>query len=676
MGEIYPGFGSNKDGGKKSSAPKVPPILSGVGKNISKLAIEGKLDPVVGRSSEISRMVQVLGRRRKNNPVLVGEPGVGKTAIVEGLASMIHEGRVPMSLQGKTIYSLEMSNLVAGTKYRGQFEEKMKALIEEIAEHDDIIVFIDELHTLVGAGSTSGSLDASNIFKPALARGEIRCIGATTFDEWRENIEKDGALSRRFQKIVINPASVEETGVILRNIRQKYEEHHAVSYSDEIIDLMIKLADRYISHRFFPDKAVDIMDEVGSYKNLLQTETPESITKLEESLKCKKEEKVEAVKKQDYELAARLRDECLNLATAIQSEHELWKQNKILNKNEIKHEDVLKVISELTQVPLENLSTKENATLLKLSDRLKSRVIGQPVACERIATTVQRNRVGIRKKDRTNGNFIFLGPTGTGKTFLAKRLAKEVYGSEDAMIRIDMSEFMERHTVSKLIGAPPGYVGFETGGKLTEQVKQKPHSLVLFDEVEKAHPDVFNVMLQILDEGFITDSLGRKIDFRNCMIIMTSNSGARNLNDFGTGIGFSTKSESQVKHLEKETLMRELKKQFSPEFLNRIDDIIVFNKLTSEDALQILDLEYKKLAESLDEMGEYKLNMTKVAKEVVVSNGFDDKYGARGLSRALEVMVENVVAEKILLGEIKKGETICVKGSKAKNTIIVSGKKD
>ena len=513
MGEIYPEDNSENKYNENHNIKKPSlQVLDSYGTNITKLAIEGRLDPVVGREEEILRVIQILGRRRKNNPVLVGEPGVGKTAIVEGLAMKMIEGNVPASLQGKIIYTLELGTIVAGTKYRGQFEERMKAIVDELIANPHVIIFIDELHTLVGAGGTSGSLDASNMIKPALARGEVRCIGATTFDEFRENIEKDGALDRRFQKVIIEPASTEETNIILTNIKHKYESFHNVIYSTEIISLIVKLADQYIMERFLPDKAVDILDEVGSFKHLSNMKVPKKIKALEEKLHKKEEDKNNAVERQDYEAAARERDSCIQLKNQIQKEYAIWKNEISQNKLEILTDDVLSVVSKSTGIPLEKINDKENKNLIGLNTHLSSRVIGQKEAIDKISITIQRNRVGIRKRDRTVGNFIFLGPTGVGKTQLAKEIANYMYASEDNLIRIDMSEYMEAHSVSKLIGAPPGYVGYESGGFLTEQVKRKPHSVVLFDEVEKAHPEIFNVLLQMLDDGFLTDSLGRTIE--------------------------------------------------------------------------------------------------------------------------------------------------------------------
>lgn len=675
MGEIYPEEEAQQQ--RKPRFKKSTLVLDTYGINLSKLAIEGKLDPVIGRTDEILRVIQILGRRRKNNPVLVGEPGVGKTAIVEGLALKMVEGNVPISLQGKVIYTLELSTIVAGTKYRGQFEERMKSIVDELILNPHIIVFIDELHTLVGAGGSTGSLDASNIIKPALARGEIRCIGATTFDEFRENIEKDGALDRRFQKVVIDPPSLEETIEILSMIRHKYEEHHSVSYSDEVIDLIVKLADRYIMDRFFPDKAVDILDEVGSYKHLTNMKIPQKIKVLEEKLVQKENAKRKAVSRQLYEVAAKERDTCLILKERIKSDLAIWKEQMAVNQLEITEDDVLRVVAKATGVPIEKISDKENKNLLGLNKHLSSRVIGQEEAVNKIAVTVQRNRVGIRKRNRTMGNFIFLGPTGVGKTQLAKELTEYLFNSEDSMIRIDMSEYMEPHSISKLIGAPPGYVGFEGGGFLTEQVKRKPHSVILFDEVEKAHPEVFNVLLQMLDDGQLTDSSGRTVDFRNCLVILTSNTGSRKLEDFGQGIGFesSTKMVDQAEE-EKSILRKALKGKFSPEFLNRIDEIVVFNRLTEDNVMAILTKECKELALNLVEVGNYIFKISKGAKEIILTQGYDPKYGARPLRRTLERLIENKISELILKGDLKEGGTINVKSAKGELIIDVTNIKE
>jgi len=667
MGEIYPEDSPKEgQGSRKFKKTNSLTILESYGTNITQLAIDKKLDPVIGREDEIRRTVQILGRRRKNNPVLVGEPGVGKTAIVEGLASRIVEGNVPITLQGKIIYTLELSTIVAGTKYRGQFEERMKAIVDELTENPHVIIFIDELHTIMGAGGSTGSLDASNIIKPALARGEIRCIGATTFDEFRESIEEDGALNRRFQKVVVEPPSLEETVEILSHLRHRYSDYHNVNYSDEIIELIVKVADQYMMDRFFPDKAVDILDEVGSYKHIKHVKIPQRIKKMEDKFNQLESEKKTAVKSQEYETAAKLRDDCLKVKSRINNEYKKWKSELSQVKMDITDDDILHVVSKATGVPIEKITDKENKNLLGINKHLSSKVIGQEEAINKISMTIQRNRVGIRKRDRTMGNFIFLGPTGVGKTQLAKELSSYMFDSGEDLIRIDMSEYMEAHSVSKLIGAPPGYIGHEGGGFLTEQVKRKPHSVILFDEIEKAHPEVFNVLLQMLDDGFLTDSLGRTIDFRNCLVILTSNTGSRKVQDFGTGIGFATKTVAQEHEEEKSIINKALKSKFSPEFLNRIDDIIIFNSLTKDVVMSILDKECKELFENLKDVGNYTMKISKGAKDIILEQGYDPKYGARPLRRSLERLIENPIAEMILKDEISEGDVIRISTTKGK----------
>ena len=658
MGEIYPDEENIKREPGKIKKNKSLTILDTYGTNLSELAANDKLDPVIGREDEILRVIQILGRRRKNNPVLVGEPGVGKTAIIEGLATRIAEGNVPVTLQGKIIYTLELSTIVAGTKYRGQFEERMKAIVDELIENPHVIIFIDELHTIMGAGGSTGSLDASNIIKPALARGEIRCIGATTFDEFRESIESDGALDRRFQKVIIEPPSLEETIEILSHLRHKYSEFHNVNYSDEIIQMIVKVADQYMMDRYFPDKAVDILDEVGSYKHLKHIKIPKKIKSLESKLIEKEKEKKGAVKSQSYEVAAKMRDECLAIKNKIESEYKSWKSELSEVRMEITEDDILYVISKATNIPVEKITDKEHKNLLGINKHLSSKVIGQEEAINKISMTIQRNRVGIRKRDRTMGNFIFLGPTGVGKTQLAKELSSYMFNSNEDLIRVDMTEYMEPHSVSKLIGSPPGYIGHESGGFLTEQVKRKPHSVILFDEIEKAHPEVFNVLLQMLDDGYLTDSLGRTIDFRNCLVILTSNTGSRKVQDFGSGIGFGTKTVAEEQQAEKDIINKALKKKFAPEFLNRIDEVIVFNSLTKNVVMSILNKECKELAENLKDVGEYVLKINKAAKNIILEQGFDPKYGARPLRRSLERLIENPVAEMILKKEISEGDVI------------------
>ena len=658
MGEIYPEEENIQNENPKRKKVNALTVLDTYGTNVTQLALEEKLDPVIGREDEILRVIQILGRRRKNNPVLVGEPGVGKTAIVEGLASKIIEGTVPVTLQGKIIYMLELSTIVAGTKYRGQFEERMKAIVDELKENPHVIIFIDELHTIMGAGGSTGSLDASNIIKPALARGEIRCIGATTFDEFRESIEEDGALDRRFQKVVINPPSLEETIEILSHIRYKYSEFHNVNYSDEIIKMIVKVSDQYMMDRFFPDKAVDVLDEVGSYKHLKHIKIPKKIKVLESKLADTEKEKKKAVKEQQYEVAARMRDTCLSMKKKIEKEYADWKSELSEVRMEITEDDILYVISKATGIPVEKITDKEHKNLLGINKHLSSKVIGQEEAINKISMTIQRNRVGIRKRNRTMGNFIFLGPTGVGKTQLAKELSSYMFNSDEDLIRVDMTEYMEPHSVSKLIGSPPGYVGHESGGFLTEQVKRKPNSVILFDEIEKAHPEVFNVLLQMLDDGYLTDSLGRSIDFRNCLVILTSNTGSRKVQDFGSGIGFGTKTVAEEQQAEKDIINKALKKKFAPEFLNRIDEVIVFNSLTKNVVMSILNKECKELAENLKDVGKYVLKINKAAKNIILEQGFDPKYGARPLRRSLERLIENPVAEMILKNEISEGDVI------------------
>ena len=664
MGEIYPEEENVQRGKKRPKKVNSLTVLDSYGTNVTQLALDNKLDPVIGREEEILRVIQILGRRRKNNPVLVGEPGVGKTAIVEGLASRIIEGNVPVTLQGKIIYTLELSTIVAGTKYRGQFEERMKAIVDELIENPHVIIFIDELHTIMGAGGSTGSLDASNIIKPALARGEVRCIGATTFDEFRESIEEDGALNRRFQKVIVEPPSLEETVEILSFLRHKYSDYHNVNYSDEIIELIVKVADQYMMDRYFPDKAVDILDEVGSYKHLKHIKIPQRIKNMEVKYGDKEKEKKQAVRSQQYEKAAKLRDECLRMKTRIDVEYKKWKAELSEVKMDITEDDILYVVSKATNIPVEKITDKEHKNLLGINKHLSSKVIGQDEAVDKIAVTIQRNRVGIRKRNRTMGNFIFLGPTGVGKTQLAKEISSYMFNSEDAMIRIDMSEYMEAHSVSKLIGAPPGYVGHEGGGFLTEQVKRKPHSVILFDEIEKAHPEVFNVLLQMLDDGYLTDSLGRTIDFRNCLVILTSNTGSRKVQDFGTGIGFGRKTVAQQQDEEKSIINKALKNKFAPEFLNRIDEIVIFNTLSKDNVMSILNKECKELANNLLDVGEYVLKISKGAKDIILNQGYDPKYGARPLRRSLERLIENPVAEMILKGELEEGDVIKVTSAK------------
>ena len=643
---------------QKQSSDSSTPVLDNFSRDLNKLAEAGKLDPVIGRDREILRIAQIISRRKKNNPIILGEPGCGKTALVEGLAMKIISGDCPRNLVDKRIVNLDLTSVVAGTKYRGQFEERMKVIIEELQANPNIIVFIDEIHTLVGSGNSSGSMDGSNIFKPALSRGEIQVIGATTLDEFRKNIEKDGALERRFQKVIVEPSTVAETVQILKNVRDKYESYHKVTYSDEIIETCVKLADRYITDREFPDKAFDILDEVGAR---MQTElkVPEAIEELKRKAAEIRQQKVDVVKKQNYEQAAQLRDKEKKLLDKLETEKRKFEEQMEKDKQKISPEDVYDVVSNMTKIPVNKMSVDDKSTLLNLDKELMGKVIGQDAAVIKIAKSIKRNRLGIKDPNRPIGSFVFLGSTGVGKTYLAKQLAKEMFGSEDSLIRVDMSEYQEKHTVSKLVGAPPGYVGYEEGGLLTEKVKNKPYSVILFDEVEKAHKDVFTILLQILDDGHVTDSLGRKINFKNTLIILTSNLGVKKLQDFGTGIGFgsSTYSNEEAK---KQVLMKEMKNFFSPEFLNRIDDTIVFNSLSPEDIKKITEIELKKLVSRLDEM-KYKITYDETLVDYLAKIGFDELYGARPLKRAIQDKIEDLLSEEVLTGKLIEGKSYKLK---------------
>ena len=643
---------------KQKSGDTLTPVLDNFSRDLNKLAEAGKLDPVIGRDREILRIAQILSRRKKNNPIILGEPGCGKTAIVEGLAMKIVNGDCPRNLLDKRLVNLDLTSVVAGTKYRGQFEERMKVIIEELQANPNIIVFIDEIHTLVGSGNSSGSMDGSNIFKPALARGELQVIGATTLDEFRKNIEKDGALERRFQKVIVDPSTVAETIQILMNVRDKYETYHKVTYSDEVIEACVKLADRYITDREFPDKAFDILDEVGAR---MQTElkVPEAIEELKRKAAELKQQKLDVVKKQNYEQAAQLRDKEKKLLDKLEQEKQKFEEQMSKDKQKISLEDVYDVVSNMTKIPVNKMSTDDTKALLNLDKHIVGTVIGQDAAVIKVAKSIKRNRLGIKDPNRPIGSFVFLGSTGVGKTHLAKQLAKEMFGSEDALIRVDMSEYQEKHTVSKLVGAPPGYVGYEEGGLLTEKVKNKPYSVILFDEVEKAHKDVFTVLLQILDDGHVTDSLGRKINFKNTLIILTSNLGVKKLQDFGTGIGFSNNTYSN-EEAKKDILMKEMKNFFSPEFINRIDDTIVFNSLSQEDIKKITDIELKKLMKRLDEM-KYKITYDESLLNYLSKIGYDEVYGARPLKRAIQDKVEDLLSEEVLTDKIIVGKTYVIK---------------
>lgn len=642
----------------KSNKKSKTPVLDNFGRDLTEMAEEGKLDPVVGREKEIERVSQILSRRKKNNPLLIGEPGVGKSAIAEGLALRIIQKKVSRTLFNKRVVTLDLASLVAGTKYRGQFEERMKAVMNELEKNDDIILFIDEIHTIVGAGGATGSLDASNMFKPALARGEIQCIGATTLDEYRQYIEKDGALERRFQKIIVEPTSVAETITILHNIKNKYEDHHNVTYSEEAIEACVKLTDRYMSDRFLPDKAIDALDEAGSRVHITNIEVPKQILDLERQLEEVRELKNVVVKKQKYEEAAKLRDDEKRIEKDLAIAQEQWEEDAKNNRIEVTEDNVADVVSMMSGIPVNRIAQTESNKLAKLPELIEGKVIGQREAVMKIARSIQRNRAGLKDPNRPIGSFIFLGQTGVGKTQLAKVLAKELFDSEDALIRIDMSEYMEKFAISRLVGAPPGYVGYEEGGQLTEKVRRKPYCVVLLDEIEKAHPDVFNMLLQVLDDGYLTDSLGRKIDFKNTIIIMTSNVGARQLKDFGQGVGFGTAAKvAQADDNSKSIIENALKKTFAPEFLNRIDDVIVFNALEKHDIDLIIEIELKKLYARVAELG-YQLNLSDKAKAFIADKGFDRQFGARPLKRAIQKYVEDALAEEIITSKIGSGDEI------------------
>ncbi|SIS97922.1 ATP-dependent Clp protease ATP-binding subunit ClpC [Zobellia uliginosa] len=644
--------------GPKGNKKSKTPVLDNFGRDLTLMAEENKLDPVVGRDKEIERVSQILSRRKKNNPLLIGEPGVGKSAIAEGLALRIINKKVSRILYNKRVVTLDLASLAAGTKYRGQFEERMKAVMNELEKNDDVILFIDEIHTIVGAGGATGSLDASNMFKPALARGEIQCIGATTLDEYRQYIEKDGALERRFQKVIVEPTTVEETIEILHNIKGKYEDHHNVHYTDEAIIACVKLTNRYMTDRFLPDKAIDALDEAGSRVHIVNMDVPKQILELEKQLEDVRELKNSVVKKQKYEEAAKLRDDEKRLEKDLATAQEKWEEDSKLHKETVTEDNVADVVSMMSGIPVNRIAQTESNKLAELPSLIKSNVIGQDEAVAKVAKAIQRNRAGLKDPNKPIGSFIFLGQTGVGKTQLAKVLAKELFDSEDALIRIDMSEYMEKFAISRLVGAPPGYVGYEEGGQLTEKVRRKPYSVILLDEVEKAHPDVFNMLLQVLDDGYLTDSLGRKIDFRNSIIIMTSNIGARKLKDFGQGIGFGTSAmKSQEDSHQKSVIEGALKKAFAPEFLNRIDDVIVFNALEREDIHRIIDIELRKLFARIKDIG-YDLSLTEKAKDYIADKGFDKQYGARPLKRAIQKYIEDALAEEIVNSKLEDGDSI------------------
>ncbi|HEV7333699.1 MAG TPA: ATP-dependent Clp protease ATP-binding subunit [Flavisolibacter sp.] len=668
----YSSSKSRQQGATKSKTP----VLDNFGRDITKLAETGQLDPIIGREKEIERVSQILSRRKKNNPILIGEPGVGKTAIVEGLALRIVQRKVSRVLFDKRVISLDLAALVAGTKYRGQFEERMKAIMNELEKNRDVILFIDEIHTIVGAGGASGSLDASNIFKPALARGELQCIGASTLDEYRMYIEKDGALDRRFQKVMIDPPSVDDTIQILNNIKPKYEEYHNVDYDQEAIDACVKLSDRYITDRLLPDKAIDVMDEVGARVHLKNINVPQNILDLEKKIEDIKSEKNRVVKSQKFEEAAALRDTEKRLGEELEKAKAQWEEESKHKRYPIGEEEIAEVISMMTGIPVRRMVEAETEKLRKMSEEMKGMVVGQDEAIVKVVKAIQRNRVGLKDPKKPIGTFIFLGPTGVGKTELARALARHMFDSEDALIRIDMSEYMEKFTVSRLIGAPPGYVGYEEGGQLTERVRRKPYSVILLDEIEKAHPDIYNILLQVLDDGQLTDGLGRKVDFKNTLIIMTSNIGVRQLKDFGAGVGFATQSRTQNQdEANKAVIEKALKRTFSPEFLNRIDDVIIFNSLSKENIFEIIDILMKNVLKRLNNLG-FNLELTEDAKSFLADKGYDQQFGARPLHRAIQKYLEDPLAEEILNMHIKAGDVLRADLDKENSKLVFSIKSE
>ncbi|KIO75724.1 Clp protease ClpC [Pedobacter lusitanus] len=659
---------------KVSDIKSKTPVLDNFGRDLTKAAEEGRLDPIVGREKEIERVSQILSRRKKNNPILIGEPGVGKSAIAEGLALRIVQRKVSRVLFNKRVVTLDLASLVAGTKYRGQFEERMKAVMNELEKSTDVILFIDEIHTIVGAGGASGSLDASNMFKPALARGEIQCIGATTLDEYRQYIEKDGALDRRFQKVMIEPASPDETIEILNRIKEKYEEHHGVTYTNEAINACVALTTRYITDRFLPDKAIDALDEAGSRVHLTNIHVPENIIDIENKIENIKVEKNKVVKSQKYEEAAKLRDTEKNLLEELDRAKTEWEAETKTKRYTVTEDNVAEVVSMMTGIPLQRVGQTDSVKLLNMYDTIATKIIGQDDAIKKLSKAIQRTRAGLKDPKKPIGSFIFLGPTGVGKTELAKELARFMFDSDDSLIQIDMSEYMEKFAVSRLVGAPPGYVGYEEGGQLTEKVRRKPYAVILLDEIEKAHPDVFNILLQVLDEGQLTDSLGRKVDFRNTIIIMTSNIGARQLKDFGQGIGFSTNAKTnQVDAHSRGVIENALKRAFAPEFLNRVDDVVVFNTLGKDEIFKIIDIELKSLFGRVHNLG-YEVKLTDVAKDFIADKGFDSNFGARPLKRAIQKYLEDPIAEEILKGEINDGDILEIDYNKETDLIVVENK--
>lgn len=662
--------------GKKSADPKsATPVLDNFGRDLTRLAEENRLDPIVGREKELERIAQILSRRKKNNPILIGEPGVGKSAIAEGLALRIVDRKVSRALFNKRIFTLDLASIVAGTKYRGQFEERMKAILNELEKNPDIILFIDEIHTIVGAGNASGSLDASNMFKPALARGELQCIGATTLDEYRQNIEKDGALERRFQKVIVDATNPEETVTILSNIKERYEDHHLVRYTEEALEACVQLTNRYISDRFLPDKAIDALDEAGARVHITHMNVPSSIIEIENNIEDAILQKKNAIKRQQFELAAQLRDTERELQEGLEKAKKSWEEESKINRETVTEDDVAQVVAMMTGVPVTRIAQKEGDRLLNMENDLAGRVIGQDEAITKVTKAIRRNRAGLKDPKKPIGSFIFLGPTGVGKTYLAKILAEYMFDSADTLIRIDMSEYMEKFAVSRLVGAPPGYVGYEEGGQLTEKVRRKPYSIVLLDEIEKAHPDVFHMMLQVLDDGQLTDSFGRKVDFKNTIIIMTSNIGSRQLKEFGTGVGFNTQARKTNKAAHSQSVIENaLKKAFAPEFLNRIDDVVVFNNLEREDIHKIIDIELQGLVARVSDLG-YKIRVTEKAKDFLSEKGWDPHFGARPLKRAIQKYIEDELAEEIIKTTIGEGDTIVIDYLKSEDKINIKVQK-
>lgn len=665
--EFASGSGASGSSRKASDVKSKTPVLDNFGRDLTKLAENDQLDPIVGRETEIERVSQILSRRKKNNPILIGEPGVGKSAIAEGLALRIVQRKVSRVLFNKRIISLDLASLVAGTKYRGQFEERMKAVMAEIEKNRDVILFIDEIHTIVGAGGASGSLDASNMFKPALARGELQVIGATTLDEYRQYIEKDGALERRFQKILVEATNIEETEQILENIKDRYEDHHNVTYTPEAIKACVSLTERYISDRHLPDKAIDALDEVGSRVHITNINVPQAIIDIEKKIEGIKNEKNDVIKSQKYEEAAELRDTEKSLQDQLDVEKVKWEEETKNHRVTVTEDDVADVVSMMTGIPIQRIAEKESGKLAKMEEELKGHIIGQDEAVSKVVRAIQRNRAGLKDPNKPIGSFFFLGPTGVGKTLLAKVLARHMFDSEEALIRMDMSEYMEKFSISRLVGAPPGYIGYEEGGQLTEKVRRKPYSIILLDEIEKAHPDVFNLLLQALDDGHMTDGLGRKIDFKNTIIIMTSNIGARQLQDFGTGVGFGTSAKlASTDDDQKGVIQKALRKAFSPEFLNRVDDMILFKSLERKDIYKIIDLELASLYKRINELG-YEIELQKNAKDFIVDKGYDEKFGARPLKRAIQKYIEDPLADQIINSKVKEGDKILLSLNKEKD---------